>query len=63
MRSATEPQYCPIADKYCTCKTRCEWYDEQKVNAYADAMMLNDSEIAQQGEDWSTRGTPLKAGT
>lgn len=58
----TEPHYCPIADKFCTCVVRCEWYD--RIADYSDAMMHRDRLDAERSaQDWSTRGEMLKPGT
>jgi hypothetical protein len=58
----SEPQYCPITEKYCHCTRRCDWYD--RVNDYADAKIKQDKLDTDRGEqDLSTRGEILKPGT
>jgi hypothetical protein len=64
VRSVNEPQWCALTGKFCHCTKRCDWYD--RVSEYADAMRRCDAELAQEGQpggDWSTRGSPLKAGS
>lgn len=59
---ASEPQYCPIADKFCTCTKRCDWYD--RMNDYAQAKIKKDKLDSDRSElDSSTRGENLKPGT
>ena len=59
----SEPQYCPIARKFCRCEWRCE--DAEAVADYVDAMIRRDMLTRNEGDprnDWSTRGEPLKPG-
>lgn len=59
----SEPQYCPIAQKFCRCEWRCE--DAEAVADYAEAMIRRDMAARHEGgpeRDLNTRGEPMKPG-
>ncbi len=59
---STEPQWCPIRQTWCFCKPRCDEYDEDAVNAYANAMVKRDQlqrDIGRPEHDRTTWGETI----
>ena len=56
----SEPQYCPIAQKFCNCERTCD--DAEAIAAYVDALIRRDIAARHEGgpeHDKDTRGNPL----